>query len=126
MKLNLDNKNTAEYMVSKLFEGWKAKDFKGINKYIQGTWLYHNSKKEFERVFGIYKLIDFYFYDKEIITNCRHEIDFRVDVILEDKTKSLYGKANVICETAPYGPSPKGKWGVNPISLLRWHNENTR
>jgi len=121
MKLNLDNKNTSEYVVSKLFKSWKDKDFKKANKYIQGTWLYHNNEKEFEKIFGIYKLIDFYFYDKEIITNCRHEIDFRVDVILEDKTKSLYGKANMICETAPYEPSPKGKWGVNPISLLRWH-----
>jgi len=120
MELDLDNKNTAEYMVSKLFESWKAKDFKGINKYIQGTWLYHNNKERFEKMFGIYKLIDFYIYDKEIITNCRHEVDFRVDVIFNDKTKSLYGKANVICETAPYEPSPNGKWGVNPLSLYRW------
>lgn len=120
MELDLDDKNTAEYTVSKLFESWKAKDFKRINECIQGTWLYHNSEEGFGKMFGTFELVDFYIYDKEIITSCRHEVDFRIDVILNDKTKSLYGKANVICETAPYAPSPNGKWGVNPISLMRW------
>jgi len=37
MELDLNNKNTAEYMVFQLFKSWKDKDFKRANKYIQGT-----------------------------------------------------------------------------------------
>ena len=69
---------------------------------------------------GNVELKDFYLYDKEIITDCREEINFRAEVLFNGKLVNMYGKANTICEKAPYEPSPNGKWGVNPISILRW------
>ena len=35
MELDLKNKKTSEFTVSKLFECWKNKDFKEAEKYIQ-------------------------------------------------------------------------------------------
>jgi len=120
MELDLQNKKTAEFALSQLFENWKSKDFKKLNKYVQKTWLLNGDKEEFKRMFGMFDLVDFYIYDKEVITDCRHEIDFRADVVFQNKKMSMYGKANTICEKALRTPSPDGKWGVNPISLLRW------
>jgi hypothetical protein len=71
-------------------------------------------------MFGGFELVDFYIYDKEIVTDCRHEVSFRVDMIFKNKQITRYGNANTICETGRYNPNPKGEWGVNPISLLRW------
>lgn len=120
MLLELDNEATSEYTVSKLFENWKNKDFKEVEKYIQKTWLFNSHEKEFEKMFGCFKLTDFHIYDKEIVTDCRHEVAFRVDMIFKGKQISRYGNANTICEKGLRMPDPKGKWGVNPISLLRW------
>jgi len=119
-ELELDNKTTAEYKVSEFFKCWIDRDFEKINEFIQGTWLYHHGEDGFEKMYGQFELTDFYIYDKEIITDCRQEVDFRADIVLGDKPKSMYGKANVICEEAPYKPTPDGEWGVNPLSLLRW------
>jgi restriction endonuclease S subunit len=119
-ELELDNKSTPEFAVSRLFKNWKEKDFKKVNKYIQKTWLSNSHEKEFEKMFGGFELVDYCIIDKEEITDCRQEVDFRVDMIFRDKKITRYGKANTICETGPYNPSPDGKWGVNPISLLRW------
>jgi len=116
--LKLNDETTAEYVVSEFFSCWKNGNFGEIDNYVQGTWLYHHNS--FKEMFGHLELTDFYIYDKEIITDCRQEVDFRADIVLDNKTKSMYGKANVICEEAPYKPTPNGKWGVNPLSLLRW------
>ena len=119
-KLELNNKSTSEFAVSRFFEGWKNRDFKEVNKYIQKTWLTNSQKDEFEKGLGHLELKDYHIYDKEVITDCREEIDFRADILFKGKIKNMYGKVNVICENAPYQPNPKGEWGINPISLLRW------
>jgi hypothetical protein len=119
-ELELDNEETSEFAVSKLFESWINKDFEEAEKYIQKTWLSHSHENEFKNMFGGFELTDFYIYDKETITDCREEVDFRVDVLFKGKIRSLYGKVNTIRENAPYEPSPDGEWGINPISLLRW------
>lgn len=120
MELDLKNKKTSEFTVSKLFECWKNKDFKEAEKYIQKTWLSNSHENEFEKMFGNLKLTDFYIYDKKIVTDCRHEVSFRVNMIFGGKEVTRYGNANTICETGKYAPNPEGDWGVNPISLLRW------
>ena len=120
MELNLKNKKTSEYAVSQLFANWVKKDFGKINKYIQKTWLNNEGKDGFKKMFGMIEATDYYIYDKEIITDCREEVDFRLDIIFRGKEVSMYGKANTICEIDSYQPSPKGQWGVNPISILRW------
>lgn len=119
-ELELANEATSEFAVSKLFECWKNKDFEEAEKYIQKTWLSSSHEDEFKNMFGGFELVDFYIYGKEVVTDCREEVDFRVDVLIRGKVKSLYGKVNTICELAPYEPSAEGQWGVNPISLLRW------
>lgn len=52
--------------------------------------------------------------------------DSCVDIILKisylyyiSNLKEIKIKARVICETGPYKPSPTGKWGINPLSILR-------
>lgn len=119
-ELELENEKSPEFAVSKLFENWKEKNFEEINNFIQKTWLAGSDEEGFKRMFGEIGLLDFCIIDKEEITDCRNEVDFRVDVLFKGKVKTLYGKANTICETGPYNPSPEGSWGVNPISLLRW------
>jgi hypothetical protein len=120
MELNLQNETTSEFAVSKLFECWQNKDFKEAEKYIQKTWLSNSHENEFKKMFGWFELTGFYIYDKEIVTDCRHEVRFRVEMIFKNKQITRYGNANTICETGKYAPDPKGQWGVNPISLLRW------
>ncbi len=120
MELDLQNKKTSEFTVSKLFECWKNRDFKKAEKYIQKTWLSNSHENEFENMYGSFELTDFYIYDKEVVTDCRHEVSFRVNMFFRNKEIVRYGNANTICEIEKYTPSPKGKWGVNPISLLRW------
>lgn len=120
MELDLNSKKSSEFAVSKLFECWKKKAFKKAEKYIQVTWLNNSHENEFENMFGCFELVDFNIMDKEVITDCRHEVAFRVDMIFKGKQITRYGNANTICEKGLRMPDPKGKWGVNPISLLRW------
>jgi len=120
MELDLNNKKTSEFAVLKLFECWKNKKWKKVDKYLQKSWLKNSRDKEFKKMFSSFEVVDFNIMDKEIITDCREEVDFRVDMIFRNKQISRYGKANTIREEAPYKPSIKGEWGVNPISLLRW------
>ena len=54
MELDLQNKKTAEFALSQLFENWKSKDFKKLNKYVQKTWLLNGDKEEFKRMFGMF------------------------------------------------------------------------
>lgn len=45
----------------------------------------------------------------------------KVNIEYESADKTIQHKmltARLICEEAPMIPSPKGKWGVNPISLF--------
>lgn len=47
--------------------------------------------------------------------------DVKVNIEYESANKAIQHKtlvARLICEEAPMIPSPKGKWGVNPISLF--------
>ena len=120
MKLDLNNKKTSEFAAFNLFKNWVNKDFKEINKYIQKTWLSNSHEEEFKKMFSMFELVDFNIMDKEIVTDCRHEVAFRVDMIFNGKQITRYGNANTICEKGLRMPDPKGKWGVNPISLLRW------
>jgi len=121
MELNLNDKNTAEYVVSEFFKCWLDKDFERARRYTQGTWRLGKDRGTLKELLSIYDLVGFYLYDKEVITNCRHEINFRAELLKGKKIINMYGKVNTIRETAPYMPNPKGIWGVNPISItLRW------
>jgi len=121
MELNLKDKNNAEYAVDKFFGCWKAKDHKKALKYIQKTWLASGDNKRVESLFKTINLADYYLYDKEIVTDCRHEVNFRAMVLEGKKEINMYGKANVIREEKPFNPSANGKWGVNPVSIIyRW------
>jgi len=121
MEINIQDIKTPEYTVSQFFECWKEKN-KDIKDYIQKTYLtsYINRSRIKEMLDNI-DLIGYYLYDKDVITDCRHEVYFRAEIKKGKKTINMYGKANVICETEPLTPSVSGDWGVNPASiLLRW------
>lgn len=120
METGAKDKNTAEYVVARLFENWIKKDWEEVNRYVQTTWLYRNGIDGFKNMFGSIDVAGYHIYGKEAVTDCRHEVDFRADIIFKGKVVMRYGKANCICETAEYTSGPKGIWGVNPISLLRW------
>ena len=121
MEINLDDKNTAEYVVSEFFKCWVDKDFDKARQYTQRTWRLGKSKEALKELLGRYNLMEFCLYGKEVITDCRHEVIFRAELL----EGNMYGKANVIRETEPYTPSPSGVWGVNPISIIsRWNKDN--
>ena len=51
--------------------------------------------------------------------------DVKIAMEYESNNNTILHKtliARVICEKAPFQPSPKGTWGVNPVSLFTKRN----
>lgn len=58
-----------------------------------------------------------------IVTKTHVKVRTYMTVTSPTGTMDVYADVNVIRESAPYKPSMEGKWGVNPISFLKW-NQN--
>jgi len=56
----------------------------------------------------------------EVFGDCMVDLPFHIEVRASgDRGYSMSGIARMICERGYMKPDPKGKWGVNPISMAR-------
>ena len=122
-------------------EAWKNEKWEEAVKTTQLTWQHSKVHADFikqalgnEKITGfgnpaealknllvpfIPKLLKYVIKGHKTISNVTKDIKIDIEYEHLDKTirhKSLV--ARLICEEAPMIPSPKGKWGVNPVSLF--------
>ena len=87
-------------------------------KYSQLTWKSYSNENNARRLkdwFGLKNLTKWEITKIGFVGDaCR---DVFVDINYESRKRKI--KARLVCETGPYEPSIKGKWGVNPISCLK-------
>lgn len=104
-------------VVGRFLTAWQKRDWVKMAKYTQLTWrtLHGDNAKLLGSWFGLKNL------NKWEITKTEFVGDACIDVFIDiDYGKGIKKiKARVICETGPYEPDIKGKWGINPISCLK-------
>jgi len=105
-------------IVGRFLTAWKKKDWVKMAKYTQSTWrgaFRKNNARRLEDWFGLKNL------KKWEITKIKFVGDACRDVFINiDYGNGIREiRARIICETGPYKPDIKGKWGVNPISCLK-------
>jgi hypothetical protein len=45
---------------------------------------------------------------------------FEIRVAYKYGDRAVYSDVHVLCESEPYTPTTEGRWGVNPISFLKY------
>lgn len=105
----------AEFLIS-----WQKKNWSRMVKFTQKTWSSgeSNPAETLEAWYGFKDLLGAKITKKTAESNVAVDITATIYYAFgsEIKTKSI--TARVIREVAPYKPSPKGEWGVNPISTI--------
>lgn len=104
-------------VVGRFLTAWQKKDWVKMLKYTQLTWrtLHKDNTQRLESWFRLKNLEKWEIIKIEFIGDACRDVFVNID----------YGKgikkirARIICETKPYSPDIKGKWGVNPISCLK-------
>ena len=106
--------DSPEWVMAKFFDCWKRRAWKQMADYIQLSWLdaMPDPSKMLKSHFNV-KLLDVNF----IQVNARTGVVTEFLIELDVSEKAVH-KIRLICETAPMRPSPKGKWGVNPTSIV--------
>ncbi len=114
---------TAEATVRAWLDAWRRRDFPAMTVQCQTTWIKVN--REFVRspsgwlqdAFGGKEL-----QRADIIGVSSSGAVAHVDVRISYRSAAGVRRARlrikVICEEAPYKPSPNGVWGVNPTTAL--------
>ncbi|MBA7490112.1 hypothetical protein ES702_00646 [subsurface metagenome] len=105
-----------EFLIS-----WREKDWSRMAQFTQKTW---NSKEknpaEFLDVwYELKDLLGAEIIKKSTVSDVTVDITATVYYAVGSKIETKKITARVIREVAAYTPSPKGEWGVNPISTLR-------
>jgi hypothetical protein len=131
--------NSPERAFAEFLASWKMKDWDRMVKFTQKTWRSGKDKAveelqykfEFQELLGaeiIGKESKIFEYPKlvegrlevrkakDALTVVRAKIFWSIDGL---SVKEGIIRANVIRETAPYEPSVKGEWGVNPDSIRK-------
>ena len=107
-------------VIRKFLTAWQKKDWVKMAKYTQLTW-----RSNHENNIG---WLESWFWEKNLKKWEITKIEFVGDACRDVYIDIDYGKeikkikARILCEDAPYKPSIKGTWGVNPISCLKEKN----
>ena len=113
----------------------KTRNMIRLYGHCQITWKSNNSKNKLVFFQG-YKITDIEIGEMEVIKNgeaVRFYVEFTGQVLINPGMKHLFSTGKsvnnpkrmfcnpmVICEKAPFTPDLKGKWGVNPISFMKF------
>ena len=105
-----------EFLIS-----WREKDWSIMAKFTQKTW---NSKEKnpaeiLDAWYGLKDLLGAEIIKKSTVSDVIVDITATVYYAVGSKIETKKITARVIREIAAYVQSPRGKWGVNPISMLR-------
>lgn len=115
--------STAEFTVRAWLDAWRRRDFPSMTVQCQATWIKVN--REFVRspsgwlqdAFGGKELLR-----ADIIRVSQNGAVAHADVRISYRSAGQVRRGRlrlkVICEDAPYKPSPTGVWGVNPTTAL--------
>lgn len=105
-------------IIGKFLTAWQNKDWAKMAKYSQLTWKgssNENNARRLEDWFGLKNLTKWEITKIESVGDaCR---DVFIDIDYGNIKRKI--RARIVCETEPYKPNIKGKWGVNPISCLK-------
>lgn len=115
-------KNKAKHIIELFMLAWIAMDIQKMYDLCQETWKSEHSKNRLKKMLypqiGKRKRLRIKSYR---ILKIQKVSEFMYDVDLKVKTGGIEKKltARLICETAPYKASIEGKFGVNPISIIK-------
>ena len=105
--------------LNNFMHGWETGDFEKMFSYCQKTWQEHHTVEGLELLLNSYKLKKYRI--GKIKKTGQNSFDVELNVVF-----SLFGKSHkrkfttrLIRETGAYKPDKNGKFGVNPVSLLR-------
>lgn len=96
------------------FKGLEKGDINKMFKHCQLTWKSLHTKNDL-KLFD-YGVKDFSILDSRKVSSCCVD----VDLLLKTDEKEYKVTARCLCERAAYRPHEKGRWGVNPISVLKY------
>lgn len=114
-------------ILNNFLKAYHKKDWETMAKLSQITWASnccrHEPAEELKRSLGNillldYKMGNFIYNKKDMSFDIPYTATFKLD-LPEAEVATYQCSAMVIKEGAPYKPSIKGQWGVNPISMLR-------
>ena len=100
---------------------WREKDWSRMEKFTQKTWNIKdkNPAETLDAWYGLKDLLGAEIIKKNTVSDVTVDITATVYYAVGSKieTKKITGR--VICEIVAYVQSPRGEWGVNPLSALR-------
>jgi hypothetical protein len=103
----------AREKLKQFLDAWKNKDIPAMYEACQKTWKATHGYDLLEHfaTFDIsgYRITGSVEAQKGIVADCT----FTITV---NNKQSKPGKVRILCELEPYKASPKGTWGVNPVS----------
>lgn len=106
--------------VKEFLENWKLKDFKEMYKNSQITWKKNHPEKVLKSMFPD-KIATYSLGEVKKLTPAHFTVKITVGIkssLLKIENKK-HLVAHLVCEIAPFKPSIKGKWGVNPSSVTK-------
>lgn len=106
----------AKEVLEKYLKAWIKRDPEKMYKHCQITWQSDHSKNELRDLFRDINLEDYSIgniYEIEGISLCKIRVHAKIN-----KEKCAF-EAILACETEAYSPREDGKWGVNPVSILK-------
>jgi len=107
-------KDSPEWVLAKFLAAWKRRDWKQMADYTQLSWLdIYKEPVEWLKLAFSTRLIDASLMQINAKTGVVAEFLIELDV-----GEKIVSRIKLICEEAPMRPSPYGKWGVNPTSII--------
>jgi len=105
--------------LNNFMHGWETGDFEKMFSYCQKTWQEHHTVKGLELLLNSYKLKKYRI--GKIKKTGQYSCDVELSVVFSIFRKSHKRKLTprLIRETGAYKPDTNGKFGVNPVSLLK-------
>jgi len=102
---------------------WKNSNWPEMFENSQITWKSKGRNRGIDLLKGWFHLKDltaFKILKTEKISDSCVDMTLKISYLYYiSNLKEVKIKAQAICETGPYKPSPTGKWGINPLSILR-------
>lgn len=100
--------------IKEFLENWKLNDFKKMYDNSQITWKKNHPKNVLKDMFPN-RIKTYSLGEVKELTPAHFTV--KITVRVKGVLKHLI--AHLVCETAPFTPSIKGKWGVNPSSVIK-------